>query len=504
MVEGRLEWCISRQRTWGVPIPALLCEGCDTAYQTPGLIKAVATKVASGGIEAWDSMAISELVPENFACASCNGTQFKKEQDILDVWFESGISHYAVLAQDANLALPADIYLEGSDQHRGWFQSSLLTSVALHGSSPMRTIYTHGFTVDKQGRKMSKSLGNVVTPAEMITSIGSDGLRLWAASVSRSTEAVVSEVLLKNVQEVLRKVRNTARFLLSNLYDFDSKRDAVSIDTLCVIDQHAMRMLARFNHEIQAAYKSFDPSLVFHRLGEYCANDLSAFYFGTIKDRLYVETANGHERRSAQTACFYILDTLTRLMAPIMSFTAEQIADYYQPKGHDSIHLQSFTNQTDLENLNLVFTEKEERAWELLLIIREAVFKEIEQLREQKIVAHSLESAVTLTFSTNFEKRGLLEEFFAGIAKLQQAPEQFLQELFGVSLVSFIISPNTIEISGQESLDKSSDFIPTGPLHGLLITASHAPGVKCPRCWHWDITDHQDGLCRNCQRILGK
>ncbi len=270
-VEGRFEWCISRQRVWGMPIPALICTDCDYTYITKEFIDKVAKGIEKEGIEYWDKVAIDDLVPKDFACSGCAGNNLKKEQDILDVWFDSGISHYAVLMQRKALRFPADIYLEGKDQHRGWFQSSLLTSIALEGQAPMKQIFTHGFTVDAKGRKMSKSLGNVVSPQEMIDKLGTDGLRLWASSIDNAADAVVSDILIKNVQEVFRKIRNTARFLLSNLYDFDIEKDAIDFDDMHMIDQYALQELFEFNQEILHAYDAYDFTAVFHGFADYCA-----------------------------------------------------------------------------------------------------------------------------------------------------------------------------------------------------------------------------------------
>jgi isoleucyl-tRNA synthetase len=329
-IEGRLEWCISRQRAWGVPIPALICTTCDYTFITREFIERVADGVAKEGIEFWQHVSMADLGVADLKCPSCGAQSFRKENDILDVWFDSGISHFSVLLNNPELGYPADLYLEGKDQHRGWFQSSLLTSVALEGTPSMKMIITHGFTVDAKGHKMSKSVGNVVAPQEIIDKLGTDGLRLWASSIDFSSEAVVSDTLLRNVQEVFRKVRNTCRFLLSNLYDFDINIDAISLEKMRMIDQYALQELFEFNYAVLDAYAQYDFTAVFHKLSDYCSTNLSTFYLEIVKDCLYVEKADGHARRSVQTACWHILDTLTRLMAPIFSFTAEQISDLYQ------------------------------------------------------------------------------------------------------------------------------------------------------------------------------
>ncbi|MCX5924218.1 MAG: isoleucine--tRNA ligase, partial [Candidatus Dependentiae bacterium] len=327
-LEGRLEWCLSRQRTWGVPIPALNCSSCGHVFTSPELIEVAALGVEKEGIEFWDKVEVQDL--GNYCCSSCSSTSFQKEFDILDVWFESGVSHYAVLRNNELQAYPADMYLEGKDQHRAWFQSSLLTSLVLEKNPCMKEIVTHGFTVDQHGKKMSKSLGNVVTPGEIVDKVGTDGLRLWVASNDYDSDPIVSELLLKNVSEVYRKIRNTSRFLLSNLYDFDIKKDAVLFENMFAIDQQALVRLHQFNQTVQCAYRDRKMTAAFHELGDFCAKDLSAFYLDIINDRLYVEKADGNLRRSAQTVCYHILHTMTTVMAPILSMTAEQIFDEYR------------------------------------------------------------------------------------------------------------------------------------------------------------------------------
>ena len=518
-LEGRLEWCLSRQRVWGVPIPGLVCTDCDYTFTSQEFINQVAQNVAQRGIEYWDAVAIEELVPKGFACPDCKGTSFKKEQDILDVWFESGVSHYAVLKANPELAFPADIYLEGKDQHRAWFQSSLLTGMVIEGQAPMKLIMTHGFTVDEKGRKMSKSLGNVVAPQQLIDKMGTDGLRLWVSSLDCSGDAVVSEVLLQNVQEVFRKVRNTCRFLLSNLYDFDISVDAVPLANMRMIDKYALQQLYATNAEILADYKRYDFTAVFHKLAEYCSTDLSAFYLDIIKDRLYVEQASGAERRSAQTACWYILDTLTKLIAPILSFTAEQISDNYQKDKKASIHLQDFATLpavwqalairagVSLSNAEvakgvervdvgsvaqiqlLSYIGEKEQQWIVLKNVRGAILKAIEQLREKGIIKHSLEAQVTLFFEASMQNAALLQDFFEELRKAGQTVESFFEEFVIVSKVKIATSNVGLEQS---------------ELQGLLITVSQAEGDKCPRCWKWEITAHEHKLCKRCQAVVNK
>lgn len=513
-IEGRLEWCISRQRVWGVPIPALLCNGCDYTHITQEFINHVAQHVAQFGIEYWDDVSLDTLVPKNFACPSCKSESWRKEHDILDVWFDSGLSHYAVLKQRTALRFPADLYAEGKDQHRGWFQSSLLTSIALNNETCTRAILTHGFTVDAKGHKMSKSLGNVVSPQEMIDQLGTDGLRLWVASVDYAGDLVISDVLLRNVQEVFRKIRNTCRFLLSNLYDFDISKDAIHLEKLSLIDQHALHELYQLNQALLERYDTYDFTAVVHQLGDFCTVDLSSFYLDIVKDRLYVEKADGLIRRSTQTACWYILDTLTRLMAPILSFTAEQISDHYQRDKKESIHLQNFTQLNTVEafithksmpwvieahalpkrthaatGLVTYFAQQKQR-WDLLKAIRSAILKAIEEKRATGIIKHPLEAHLYLYFgSLDEEKSTILNIFFNELKHYGQDAASFFKEL---SIVS------------QCTIKQNKDGLDASIMPGLYILVDGAMGHKCPRCWQWEVSEHEHNLCSRCQRVLSE
>ena len=501
-LDGRLEWCLSRQRVWGVPIPALLCESCDHSYTSPEFIQKVAEHVEREGIEYWDTADIASLVAQGFACPHCKGTAFKKETDILDVWFDSGISHYAVLKKNPALRFPADIYLEGKDQHRGWFQSSLLTSMALEEKACMKMIMTHGFTVDEKGRKMSKSLGNVVSPFSMIEKLGTDGLRLWVSSIDCTSEAVVSETLMRNVQEVFRKIRNTSRNMLANLYDFEVERDVLALDALMPMDRMALERLVTVHEQILKKYQAYDFTAVFHLLAEYCAGDLSALYMDIAKDRLYVAHATAHERRSAQTAYWYILDALIRLMAPILSFTAEELSDFYQKNKKNSIHLQNFADISPLvaalkaqaetfasgtktTEEFLAFREQQINA---LIAIRTGILKALESKREQGLIKHSLEAAVSLYIDPAMpEYEQCIKPFFEELAASGYTPAQFFKEFLIVSEVT--LQKNTYE------LEQAS-------VKGLWVAVRHAPGEKCPRCWQWTVTTHEHKLCSRCQKVV--
>lgn len=520
-VSGRLEWCLSRQRTWGTPIIALICTECDKEVVDQALLAKVVAGIAKDGIEYWDRVQLADLIASSMKCSDCGSHSFRKEKDILDVWFDSGVSHYAVLAKNKQLGYPADMYLEGIDQHRGWFQSSLLTSMALEGKPCFKTIVTHGYTVDDKGRKMSKSLGNVTAPQELIDRMGTDGLRLWVASIEMQGDVVVSNTLLTNIQESYRKIRNTCRFFLQNLYDYDHGKDALAYDELLAIDQYALHQLALFSEQVQSAYQKRNLTGVFHALVDYCTGELSSFYMDIIKDRLYTDQADGRSRRSAQTACWIILDTMTRLMAPILSFTAEQISDHYQKNKKDSIHLQDFAHvpviwgQIEHEHqwtnirfhgpkvaanaFAVVDRAKKEVQWEMLREMRSSILKAIELLRQKNVVKHSLEAKVTLTMNTSIEPMALIKELLVDIEKTGQSRSDFLKEFCIVSACDIIEVDDSSEY--EEEDDDGTVYLLDG-MDGLVVKASRAPGSKCPRCWQWEVTDHEHGLCNRCQKVV--
>lgn len=473
-IEGRLEWCLSRQRVWGVSIPALLCTSCDYAYSSPELIEKVADQVAQQGIEYWDIVAVEQLLPAGYSCIKCSSKSFTKEHDILDVWFDSGVSHAAVL-KPAHF-FPADLYLEGKDQHRGWFQSSLLTSVVIEERAPMKMIVTHGFTVDSQGRKMSKSLNNGIAPQELMKQLGTDGLRLWAASIDCVGEAVVSDLLVTNVKEVFRKVRNTSRFLLSNLFDFDYQVHAVPTDELLELDKYMLQLVRDLNERIIHHYQAFEFTALFHLLADFCSTELSSFYMDISKDRLYVEQADGKLRRSAQTTYWYILDTLTRLTAPIMSFTAEQVSDHYQKNKKESIHLQQFVVIPGHYTIT---------GWNYLKQMRSAVLKAIEPFREQGIIKHPLEARIYYYIDTDLQQ--LVAPLLQNIDNSAQGSVGFFKEFF--------IASQVICMQTSDNLEKTA-------LQGFFLKIEHAQGDKCPRCWQWEVTKHSDKLCGRCSLLV--
>lgn len=504
-VSGRLEWCLSRQRVWGVPIVAALCTHCNAAFTDAGMNKKVADAIEKEGIEYWDTVDVKDVVPAGAQCKECGKKEFAKETDILDVWFESGVSHYSVLRNNPELGYPANAYLEGSDQHRAWFQSSLLTSLVLEPEVCSKTIVTHGYTVDGKGLKMSKSLGNVVAPHEMVEKMGTDGLRLWTTSIDVGSDAPVSDVLVANAKEVFRKIRNTSRFLVSNIYDFDKQKDAVPVEKLLPIDAYALKELAEFNKVVQQAYKEYDFTAVYHLFADYCAGQLSSFYLDIIKDRLYTDVADGHARRSAQTACWHILDVMTKLMAPVLSLTAEQLSDCYQKDKKESIHLQQFVKVGGVSNEEQVGALVKQKQWGALRAVRSSVLKAIEKLRSKGTVKHSLEAKVTLAMNTTQKNAQPVMELLKGIEAQGFDKEQFLKEYFIVSECK-VVACERVEDEDEDYIDEEFEETEEccGPDSGLLVKAGHADGVKCPRCWQWEVTDHEHGLCKRCQMAVSK
>ena len=494
-VSGRLEWCLSRQRAWGVPIPAVSCSDCNDIYISTEMIEFVAKGVEVSGIEYWDEVAVELLIPGG-CCQKCTSKNIKKESDILDVWFDSGVSHFATMSEllEANdIIYPADMYLEGKDQHRGWFQSSLLTSLALHEKPAMKEILTHGFTVDDKGRKMSKSIGNVVSPADIIKEIGNDGLRLWVASNDYDSDPVVSKNLMNNVAEVHRKIRNTCRGLLMNLYDFNFQKDAISVEKMLIVDQYALLQLHDLNESIKQAYKDRKTTAVFHELADYCVKEISSFYLDIVKDRLYVEKADSLERRSAQTVCYYIVDTLTKVMAPVLSFTAELIADAYQVDKKRSIHLQDFNSlawiHDRLFDQNNEAVQAFKESFDAMRDVRSLVLKSLEDLRNQGIIKHSLDAAVQLYIAKDYKQYQQVMNLFDRIRQQGQSVDLFLKEYFIVSQIHYA--------------DTAGDMPQVTP--GVFVETVKAQGGKCARCWQWEpdnLFHVEKHLCQRCLRSL--
>ncbi len=478
MIENRPDWCVSRQRAWGVPIALFSCRHCGKVLVDQTIIDHVCGLFERHGADVWFEKTVDELLPGGVCCPDCKSHDFEKETDILDVWFDSGVSHAAVLEQRDNLKWPADMYLEGSDQHRGWFHSSLLTAVGTRGKAPYKSVLTHGFTVDAEGRKMSKSVGNTIAPGEVIRTHGAEILRLWVSATDYRDDIRISDNILKQLSDAYRRIRNTCRFILGNLYDFNPKTDAVPYDSMLEIDQYALTRLQDVIQKAQNAYDQYEFHIIYHALHNYCAMDLSAFYLDVLKDRLYTAPPKSLERRSAQTAMHIIGDAVSKIMAPVLSFTAEEIWTH-MPGAEEkarSIHL------TSLPAVNEKWQNKDlEARWNLLLSVRSEVTRALEEARNQKKIGHSLDADVTLCADGK-----LYAELLADADELKT--------IFIVSYVSLVKFDQRTPEFGQTALE------------GLAIRIEGAKGVKCQRCWIYDETVGSDvqnpEICHRCRQAL--
>lgn len=473
MVLNRPDWCISRQRAWGVPIALISCSRCKTYINDSEVFSRVINRFKRYGSDVWFTDKIKEYLPEGYRCKACGSDSFEMEKDILDVWFDSGISHAAVLMRDERLSWPSDMYLEGSDQHRGWFQSSLITSVGIKGGAPYRAVLTHGFVVDGQGKKMSKSLGNVVAPADVINKNGAEILRLWVSAEDYREDVRISKEIIDRLVEAYRKIRNTARYLLGNLHDFDGRDYS---DHLLEIDRWAMSRLQGLIKKVSEAYERFEFHLVYHSIYNFSIVDMSSFYLDILKDRLYTFKKDSLERRAAQWVLYQILSVMTRLMAPILSFTAEEIWGFMPGEKEESVFLSDFP----LQDSSYIAPDLEDR-WARLIIIRGEVNKALEIKRQERFIGNSLEAKVRIFIQG--EDYNLLLQY-----------KDFLPTLFIVSAT---------EVSNKKPEDEiyRSEEIP-----GLSISIEHAPGRKCARCWNWSdsvgsFTDAPE-ICHRCYRVL--
>lgn len=477
MVRDRKDWCISRQRKWGVPIPIFFCKDCKEPLIDKNVMFAIADVFKKEGSDAWFEKTVAELLPEGTKCSKCSGMNFEKETDIMDVWFDSGVSHEAVCEKRDYLSSPADLYLEGADQYRGWFQSSLLTSVAMGKGAPYKNVVTHGWVVDGDGRKQSKSLGNGIAPAEVIKKYGADILRLWVASSDYHSDVRISDDILKQLSESYRKIRNTARFIISNLNDFDPDTDMVSIDELEPIDKWALCMAKELNEKSINAYEKFEFHQVYHSVHNFCVVDMSNFYLDVLKDRLYVEKSNSHTRRAAQTAMFIILDIMTRIIAPILSYTSEEIWEFMpHEKSSDSSHV--IFNDIR-KSCDVVCDEQFKAYWEKLHLIRENVSRVLELARKEKLIGSSLEASVELHCTKE------LYDFV-------EAAKDDINEI--------------LITSGVEVVNGNDGEIQCETLPKLSVTVKRAKGQKCQRCWNYSETVGTDekykDVCKRCADIL--
>ena len=473
MIATRPDWCVSRQRDWGVPVVAVYCDACGEAIASEALCSHVADIFEREGADAWFRRPIAELVPPGLRCPKCGGTAFRPETDILDVWFDSGVSWKAVVERRPELGGHADLYLEGSDQHRGWFHSALLTGVAVKNRAPYDTVITHGFFVDGSGRKMSKSLGNVVAPEEIIKRHGAELLRLWVAGTDYREEMRISEEILGGFVEAYRRVRNTARFLLANLYDFDPARDAVPVDRLPELERWVLHRTHALAERCLAAYEDFEFHVVFHALNNFCSVDLSALFLDVRKDRLYCERADAPERRATQTALHGILDVLVRLMAPVLSFTAEDVWAFMPGAGRaESVFLAGLPRPPAAWRADEVAAR-----FDRLLAVRGAVTKAMEEARQSGVVKQPSEARVVLG-----------AEAVDGLGALLAECAAELPALFLVAEVAL----------------GSPDGSPESPaLPGLRVRVERAPGGKCERCWNIRTLGEDPSRPEICSRCAG-
>ena len=463
MIEDRNDWCISRQRTWGVPLPIFYCKDCEKEYVTAESLAKVQNIVREKGTNAWFDLDVKDLMPDDAKCSECGCTEFTKETDIMDVWFDSGSTHESVLAQRG---LPeANLYLEGSDQYRGWFQSSLLTSVATKNKAPYKEVVTHGYVVDEQGRKMSKSLGNGIDPIQMCNELGADILRLWALSSDYTSDVSISKGILKQVAEVYRKIRNTARFILGNINGLDVN-SLTQYEELEEIDKFALIKLNKLIADCSKAYEEYDFNKAYQTINTFCVVDMSNFYLDIIKDRLYTSKPDSKERKSAQTVMYLILDALVKILAPMTCFTAEEIWKYMPHTENETVESVMLTYYPEInskyDNKNL------EAKWDRIIKIKEDVAKKLEEARAAKVIGHSLNAKVVISAEG--------EEY------------EFLKENEELLMTVFIVS-------GLEIVQGASD-----------IKVEVAEGEKCERCWMYSTTVGEDKenptICHRCSENL--
>ncbi|MBF0272454.1 MAG: isoleucine--tRNA ligase [Magnetococcales bacterium] len=478
MVAVRPDWCVSRQRSWGVPIAVITCQGCGRVVTDGQVVESIALQVEQHSADVWFAKEAAAFLPAGFRCPGCGGETFAKEKDILDVWFDSGVTQAAVLRrQDPagwGLTWPADLYLEGSDQHRGWFHSSLLASVGVRGKAPYKAVLTHGFVVDGKGRKMSKSLGNVIAPAKVIQQYGADILRMWVTAEDYAGDIRISDEILKGLSDAYRRIRNTLRFLLGNLAQFDPERDGVSLDQMPELDRWALHQLHGLITDVRVAYDEYAFHRVYQDIHYFCAVDMGAFYLDVLKDRLYCEGERSVERRSAQTVLAHILEAVTRLMAPILSFTAEEVWAQMGGSRPESVHLALLPEADSLWQ-----DEALAARWKTVRKVRAAAYRVLEIERREKRLGTFLESVVTLYAD-------------AGLGDVLRQ----MRDLHRIFIVS-AVHVRPLE-EAPEGLEVDAE------VEGLKVSIALAKGGKCQRCWNWDsgVGVGDEVLCPRCHEVL--
>ena len=481
MVRERADWCISRQRHWGLPIPVFYCEKCGKPICDDVTIEAVSELFGKYGSNAWYEKEAAEILPKGYACPHCGHGSFTKETDTLDGWFDSGSSHFGVLENSKDAHWPADLYLEGADQYRGWFQSSLLTAIgAKNEGAPYKTVLTHGWTVDGEGKAMHKSLGNTVAPDEITAKYGAELVRLWVASADYRVDVRVSDAIFKQLSEAYRKIRNTARILLANIGDFNPDTDMVAIDDLCEIDKWALSRLNDLTKSVREGYDNYEFHSIYHSVNNFCTTDMSKLYVDITKDRVYTEKKDGKLRRSAQTVMWLTLSSLTRLIAPIISFTAEEIWQYMPHAAADKRE-SVFLNDLPTWNDDWSFPELEAH-WDKLFELRDDVMKALEIARADKLIGKSLDAAVTVYTKDD------------GVFTLLNS---FANELSTVYIVS---SAKVVKGDAPEGA-----FTETAS--GIAVKVTVADGERCDRCWLHStetISDGEGVLCPRCAAVIGK
>ncbi|OSM04343.1 isoleucine--tRNA ligase [Magnetofaba australis] len=476
MVANRPDWCVSRQRAWGAPIAVVTCDDCGHIVRDPAITETIAQAVEQGGADVWYEKPVTDFLPEGYVCPQCGSAHLVKEKDILDVWFDSGVTHAAVLERRSDLKWPADLYLEGSDQHRGWFHSSLLTSSGTRGRAPYEAVLTHGFVVDGKGRKMSKSLGNVIAPEKVVKQYGADILRMWVSAEDYSGDIRISDEILKGLSDAYRRIRNTLRFLVGNLNGFDAQRDLVGYADLAELDRWALDRLANLIRNVESAYNEYAFHRVYQELHYFCAMDLGAFYLDIIKDRLYCDAENSTARRGAQTVMHHALEALVRLMAPVLAFTAEEMWSHMPGDRETSVHLARFPQEHPEWR-----DEELAKRWARYRAVRAEAYRVLENDRKEKRIGSFMEAALTLYCDAD------LKAFLAG---------------FNDNFRLYITASVTLA-----DLDAApADAISATEVTGLKIGATRAGGTKCVRCWNWDeaVGSHAEHpeLCPRCADVV--